>query len=127
MIAGESVNISLWPTASSPTLYPKNSFIQIARHRRSSLNGRGIFDSGRSLQVEVILLNISHTTFRHCRERSYASVGQPFPKQMYFEITLSLLKLPNVEIGGKRLIFHPTFAKTKKRCRMVVEAKFKGF
>ena len=53
------------------TLYPEKSFIQIARYRRSSLDGRGIFDSGRSLQVEFVLLNISHTTFRHCRERSY--------------------------------------------------------
>ena len=67
-------------TATSFTLYPKNSFIQIARYRRSSLDGRGIFDSGRSLQVEFILLNISHTTFRHCRERSYPSFGQPFPE-----------------------------------------------
>ena len=57
--------------------------MQIARYPRSSLDSRGIFDSGRSLQVEFILLNISHTTFRHCREHSYPSFGQPFPKQLY--------------------------------------------
>ena len=50
-------------TATSSTLYPTNFFIQIARYSRSSLDGRGIFDSGRSLQVEFILLNISHSTF----------------------------------------------------------------
>ena len=38
--------------ATSSTLCPKNSFIQIARNRRSSLYGRGIFDSGRSLHIE---------------------------------------------------------------------------
>ena len=69
--------------ATLSTLYPKNSFTQIGRHRRSSLDGRGIFDSGRSLQVKCILMNISPTTFRHCRESSYASFGQPFPKQLY--------------------------------------------
>ena len=72
-------------TATSSTLYPKNSFIQTARYRRSSLDGRGIFDSGRSLQVEFILLNISHTTFRHRRECSYSSFGQPFPKQLHIQ------------------------------------------
>ena len=70
-------------TATSCTLYPKNSFIQIACYYRSSLDGRGIFHSRRSLQVEFILLNISHTTFWHCHERSYPSFGQPFPKQLY--------------------------------------------
>ena len=68
--------------ATSSTLYLKNPFIQMAPYRRSSLDGRGFFDSGRSLQAEYILLNISHTTFRHCRERSYPSFGQPFPKQL---------------------------------------------
>ena len=66
-------------TATSSTLYPKNFFIQIACYRRSSQDSRGIFDSWRSVQVEFILLNISHITFRHCRERSYLSFGQPFP------------------------------------------------
>ena len=70
-------------TSSMLMLYPGKSFIQIARYRRSSVDGRGIFDSGRSLQVEFILLNIPHTTFRHCRERPYPSFGQPFPKQLY--------------------------------------------
>ena len=70
-------------TAASSTLYPKNSFIQTARYHRSSLDSRCIFDSERSLQVEFIFLNIFHTTFRHCRERSYPSFGQPFPKQLY--------------------------------------------
>ena len=36
-------------TATSSTLYPKISFIQIARHSRSSLSG---FDSGRSQHIE---------------------------------------------------------------------------
>ena len=30
--------------ATSSTWYPNNSFIEMARHRRSSLNGRGIAD-----------------------------------------------------------------------------------
>ena len=57
----ESFNISLCHFINA--IYPKNFFIQIARHRRSSLDGRGVFDSGRSLEVEFILLNVSHTAF----------------------------------------------------------------
>ena len=63
--------------------------LQIALYRWSSLDGRGNVDSGRSLQAEFILLNISHTTFRHCRERSYPSFGQPFPKQLYRCLTFA--------------------------------------
>ena len=69
--------------ATLSTLDPKNSFIQIVCYRRSSLDSRGIFDSGGSLQVEFVLLNISHTTFPHFREHSYPSFGHPFPKQLY--------------------------------------------
>ena len=84
VIARESFNMHKpLRTATSSTLYPKNSFIQIARYRRPSLDSRGIFDSGCSLQSEFILLSISHTTFRHWRERSYPPFGQPFPKQLY--------------------------------------------
>ena len=81
-------------SAISSTLYPKKYFIQIAHYRRSSLDSRGIFDSGRSLQIEFILLNISHTTFRHCHEHSYHSLGQPFPKQLYSFLKEKLISLP---------------------------------
>ena len=50
VMAEESFNIILCVLP-----YPKNSFIQISRHHRSSLYGRGIFDSGRSLHLEYHL------------------------------------------------------------------------
>ena len=65
----------------------------MTRYRRSSQDGRGIFHSGRSQQVEFILLNISHTTFRRSRERSYPSFGQPFPKQLYFDFLHSITRI----------------------------------
>ena len=56
---------------------PKNSFIQISRHRRSSLDGRGIFDSGR----------YKYTTFRHCRERSFVLLDNlSFPETAVYEM-----------------------------------------
>ena len=81
-------------TAISSALYPKKSFIQIARYRGSSLD---VVTS--SLQVEYILLNISHTTFRHCHERSYPSFGQPLPKQLNMVVNI-LVPLKNHKKSG---------------------------
>ena len=72
-----------WMCFSSVIARVSFNMIQIARHCRSSLDSHCIFDSGHSLQVEFILLNDPHTTFWHCRKRSYASFGQPFPKNLY--------------------------------------------
>ena len=55
LIARESFNMHKPVcTATSSTLYPENSFIQIARYPRSSLDDRGTFDSGLWLQVHLL-------------------------------------------------------------------------
>ena len=80
--------------ATLSTLYPKNSFIHIARYRRSSLDGRGIFDFGRSLQVEFILLNISHTYLSALSRTLLPFSWTTFPTQ-----------LCNYSVGPTNLLF----------------------
>ena len=78
VMAGKSFNISLRVPLLLATLYPKNSFIEITRHRRSSLYGSGIAHF--ILNCPILPFGIV------ANDRSYASFGQPFSKQLYADV-----------------------------------------
>ena len=92
VIARESFNMHK-PVriATSSTLYPKNSFIQIARYRRSSLDGRGIFDSKYKLNLfywisPILLFGIVANALtlllnNLCRNSCILSLNQPMQIQ----------------------------------------------